>query len=236
MNKPGSGANKNLANQDYNQANSQTAPIEASAGANSANSYNYAQQSLGAAGNTVQQQAQPTLQAAGSADQNMANTGGYTPGQESNYINRATSAATAAGNVQSDQAKLAAARTGQGNPQAAISRIARQMGQNASSGAVNAEAGLNEQENANKLSGASQLAGVGSAQNATAQTQNSIGSTEGQISNNSAQQQLAAMGLQFNTEAEAEQALQQISQSNPSLFQSISSIGGAAAGALGGFI
>jgi hypothetical protein len=194
-----------------NQVQAQTAPIEAQSGANSQNSYNYAQQSLGAAGNTVQQQAQPTLQAAGAADQNMVNTGGYTPGQESNYINRATSAATAAGNVAEGQSQLAAAKTGQGNPQAAISRIARQMGQNASSGAVNAEAGLNEQENANKLSGANQLAGVGSAQNATAQTQNSIGSTEANTSNQSAMQQMAAMGLQYNTEDEALQALTQMS-------------------------
>ena len=197
-----------------NQAQTQTAPIENQAGANAGESRNFANQTLAGAGSTLDT-ANPTYAS-------MASTGGFTPGQESNYINRATESATAAGNVASDQAKLAAAKTGQGNPQAAISRIARQMGQNASQATNDAETSLNQQENANKLSGAGGLV-------SSANARTNIGNTESTMSNQSAQQQLQALGLQFNSEAEAQQALDQLSN-NAGPLNNILAVAGTAMG------
>jgi hypothetical protein len=229
---PNSGGNRTSAQNLMNQANTETAPVEAQAGQNAQSSFNNANQTLTGAGNTIQNTALPTLQGAGSADQSMANTGGFTPAQASNYVQQQTSAATAAGNVASQQAQLAAAKTGQGNPQAALSRIARQAGQNAAQATGNAEMNLNQQENANKLQGAGQLANVGTGETSAGNAQTSIGSTQANMSNQSAQQQLAAMGLQFNSEQEAQQALDQISASNPSLLQSIEGIGNMGAGVI----
>ncbi len=208
-----------------------TQPIADTAGANAQESRNSANQTLTGAGDTIKNTALPTLAGAGSSYQSMADTGGFTPQESSDYINRATEASTAAGNVASDQAKLAAARTGQGNPQAAISRIARQMEQNASAAGVNAEAGLNEQKNANKLAGAGGLANVGGLQTTAANAQTNIGQTQANMSNQSAQQQLAALGLQFNSEAEAQQALDSLSH-NPGIFDNIMRVGSLATGAI----
>ncbi len=215
------------------QAPAKTDPIANAAGSNAAASTAAANTSLQGAGDTIKNTALPTLQGAGSSYQSMADTGGFTPQESSDYINRATEASTAAGNVMNDQAKLAAAKTGQGNPQAAISRIARQMGQNASAAGVNAEAGLNEQENANKIAGAGGLTNVGSAETSAGNAQTNIGQTQANMANQSAQQQLSALGLQFNSEAEAQQALDSLAK-NPGIFDNIMRIGTAGAGAAAG--
>jgi len=193
------------------QAVTKTDPIANQAGTDAAASRTAANTSLQGAGDTLKNTASPTLSAAGGSYQSMADTGGFTPQESSDYINRATEASTAAGNTASDQAKLAAAKTGQGNPQAAIARIGRQMGQNASSAAVDAEAGLNAQKNSNMLAGAGGLTNVGQAQTGVANAQTNIGNTQANMANQSATQQMAALGLQFNSEAEAQKALDQLS-------------------------
>lgn len=195
-------------------AKTQTAPIISGAGADSA-------ESRTAANNTLSTSAD-TLAGAGKAYGDMATTGGFSDADKTAYLNRATQASTQAGNAFSDQAKLAAAKTGQGNPQAAISRIARQAGQNASEATNNAEVGLNSQINSNKLAGAGGEVSTGNAQT-------NIGQTQANMSNQSAQQRLAALGLQFNSEAEAQQALDQLSN-NPGVFDNIMRVGSLATG------
>lgn len=199
-------------------AKTQTAPIISGAGADSA-------ESRTAANNTLSTSAD-TLAGAGKAYGDMATTGGFSDADKTAYLNRATQASTQAGNAFSDQTKLAAAKTGQGNPQAAISRIARQAGQNASEATNNAEVGLNSQINSNKLAGAGGEVSTGNAQT-------NIGQTQANMSNQSAQQRLAALGLQFNSEAEAQQALDSLSH-NPGVFDNIMRVGTAAAGAATG--
>lgn len=162
-------------------ATNATTPVAATAGTNSSTALGSANKDLGTASDAFTNEAQ---------------TGGFTPAQQTGYLDRAASTADAAGNVEENQAQLAAAKTGQGNPQAAISRIARQVNQQKSQNVNDAQADLNTQMNANKLAGAGGAA--------------SVGSTEANESNQSAQQQLAALGLQFNTEAEAQQYLNQI--------------------------
>lgn len=195
-------------------AKTQTAPIISGAGADSA-------ESRTAANNTLSTSAD-TLAGAGKAYGDMATTGGFSDADKTAYLNRATQASTQAGNAFSDQTKLAAAKTGQGNPQAAISRIARQAGQNASEATNNAEVGLNSQINSNKLAGAGGEVSTGNAQT-------NIGQTQANMSNQSAQQRLAALGLQFNSEAEAQQALDQLSN-NPGVFDNIMRVGSLATG------
>ena len=207
-----------------------TQPVADQAGSDAAASRTAANSSLSTAGDTLSKAASPTLAGAGTTYQSMADTGGFTPQESSDYINRATEASTAAGNTASDQAKLAAAKTGQGNPQAAISRIGRQMGQNASSAAVDAEAGLNAQKNSNMLAGAGGLVNTGQAQTQVGQAQTAIGQTQANMSNQSATQQMAALGLQFNSEAEAQSALDSLSH-NPGVFDNIMKVGSLAAGA-----
>lgn len=214
MSKANENAARSSANNMIADAKTQTAPIISGAGADSA-------ESRTAANNTLSTSAD-TLAGAGKAYGDMATTGGFSDADKTAYLNRATQASTQAGNAFSDQAKLAAAKTGQGNPQAAISRIARQAGQNASEATNNAEVGLNSQINSNKLAGAGGEVSTGNAQT-------NIGQTQANMSNQSAQQRLAALGLQFNSEAEAQQALDQLSN-NPGVFDNIMRVGSLATG------
>ena len=135
--------------------------------------------------------------------------GGFTPAEEGSYLNRATEGADSASEALQNQVKLAAAKTGQGNPQAAIARISRQLGQNKSQALNDAQVSLHTMENANKATGAQGLAG---------------------LSGQSAQQQMAALGLKYNTEEEAQAALQKLSMT-PGIFDNIMNIGKAGAGA-----
>jgi len=194
----------NQAKTNISQANSETLPVEAAAGANAAANESAAQGNL----NT----------AAGNAS-TMATTGGFTPQQQTNYLDQATSQARQDANVEENQAQLAAAKTGQGNPQAAISRIARQANQQQGNALQGAQTSLNQQINANKNTGNAQLTGVGSAQ--------------GNMANQSAMQQAAAMGLQFNTEAEAQQALDNIANTQKGPLANALQIGQTVAGAVG---
>lgn len=167
MSKANENAARSSATNLMQQAPTQLGPIASQAGANNAD----------------------TFGASSTAFKGLA-AGGFTPGQEGAYLNRATEASDSASDALQNQAKLSAAKTGQGNPQAAISRIARQLGQNKSQSLNDAQVSLNQQENANKATGAQGLSG---------------------LAGQSAQQQMAALGLQFNTEAEAQQALNNLS-------------------------
>lgn len=234
MSKANENAARDSAKNLMSSAQTQTAPIINNAGQNADASRTAANNTLSSAGDTISKTALPTLNAAGSADQAMADTGGFSDADKTAYLNRATEASTQAGNAYSDQAKLAASKTGQGNPGAVLSRIARQAGQNASEATNNAEAGLNTQINQNKLAGAGQLANVGQAQTSAGNAQTNIGNTQASMSNQSAQQQLQALGLQFNSEEEAQQALDSLSH-NPGVFDNLMSIGKLGVGAVGAY-
>lgn len=178
------------------KADTTLSPIATSAGLDSSDSRARANTSLEGAGET--------LKSADSSFGSMAATGGFTPEQEGAYLNRATEAADASSEVLQNQSRLASAKTGQGDNGGAVARIARQLGQVKSTALNDAQVGLNTQKNSNKLAGASGQAEVGRAKT-------SVGSVQAGMAGQSAQQQMAALGLQFNTEAEAQDALTKLS-------------------------
>jgi hypothetical protein len=88
---------------------------------------------------------------------NLANTGGYTPAMQSAYLNQATSGLDTTYNQLEQQSAQSAAKTGTSSG-AAISQMARQLGQAQASTTQNATLGLQQQITANELSG---LGGLG---------------------------------------------------------------------------
>lgn len=89
-----------------------------------------------------------------------ANTGGYTPQQANQFMQQATEGTTDTYNTLEQQAQEAAVASGGQGTGGAVSQMARQLGQAQASNTLNAEVALNQQENANKLSGLSGEAGV----------------------------------------------------------------------------
>lgn len=146
-----------------------------------------------------------------------AQTGGFTPEQESQYMNQATSGVKNSFDVLGQQAKLNQLRTGAASGPAAIAQIARQGGQAQSSTEQGAAVNLNQQINANKNSGLSAATGANTALTGVAGQQNQSGAIDASLYNAdtgevTAQgaQLLQALGLQYNTQAEAAQLLGQI--------------------------
>lgn len=216
------------------QAQGTLGPIANSAAADSSASRTQANSSLEGAGSTLKDTALPTLNSAGSSFGKMAATGGFTPEQETEYLNRATEGADASSEALQNQVKLQQARTGQGDNGGAVTRISRQLGQVKSQSLNDAQVGLNSQRNQNTLAGASGETNVGQAQADVGRAQTSVGSVQAGMAGQSAQQQMAALGLQFNTEEEAQRALTQMS-TNKGPMDNIMGIGQLAAGAVGSF-
>jgi len=233
MSKASNTAAVNTAKNMSSQAQAAAAPIATNAGANQASSFTNANNTLAGAGSTIANTAVPTLQGAGQAFGQEATTGGFTPAQETAYMDQATQQPKQLANVEENQAQLAAAKTGQGNPQAAIARIVRQANQQSAQSENNAATSLNQQENANKLAGAGGLASTGSAETSAGNAQTNIGNTQATMANQSAQQQMAALGLQFSTEEAAQQALDQLSNANQGPLATIEGIGSLGANAFG---
>lgn len=125
-----------------------------------------------------------------------ANNGGFTPQQETSYLNRATSGVKSVFSGLGDQAKLAEARTGASSGPAALAEIARQGGQAQSEALENAQEGLHQQENQNKLAGSAGLNQVAGTEGSLAgEHANLYGENEG-VQQNSNQQLLGSVGLQ----------------------------------------
>jgi hypothetical protein len=193
---------------------------------------------------------------------NLAQTGGFTPQQAQQFVQQATEGTQTTYGALEQQAKQAEIATGGLGTGGALSQMARQLGQAQSQNTLNAEVDLNQLQTSNKLAGlggessldtnvagnrlAAQGQQLGLASNVagnTLQGTEAAGQQLSQLYNTTTgqitqlgNQMLQSLGLDFNTQAEAIQALTALSK-NPGLFQTalsdISSLGGAAAGAAG---
>lgn len=151
--------------------------------------------------------------------QNFAKTGGFSPQDETTYLNRATQGVSGTYDVlakQAERQRMAAGGLGTGGE---ISQMARQGTQQQANATENAQADLKQMENANKLAG---LAG----------TTALFDTTTNQITAQGAQI-LQALGLKYNTQAEAATILAKLS-TNPGILSNIMSIGGMVGGGLTG--
>src|SRR5487761_230891 len=232
------------ANQLFNQAQTETAPIlsgfKSSLGtqqANQASEFSNLQPNINQ-NMTTGGYDPSTLSSIMGGYSGFANTGGYTPTQANQFMQQATEGTGTTYNALENQAKRSAVATGGLGTSGGLSQMARQLGQVQGQNTVNAETSLNEQINANKLSGLSGEASTeanvaGNKTAATAQANQLYNTTTGQITA-LGNQMLQTLGLQFNTQSQAIDALTQLSK-NPGLFQTfmgdMASAGGSAAGA-----
>jgi hypothetical protein len=235
--------NLSRATSDYNAANTGLDTASGSL-AKAGTNLDTATGTLGTAGNT--------LGSAGSTYQNFANTGGFDAAAQANYLNRATSGVTNTGTALEQQAKQAQSKSGGAGTGGQISQIARQLGQTQADSTNQAQMNLNQQMNANKLSGASGLnqvgqsqTGVGNAQTSVGQAQTGIGQAQTSVAQahsllfdantNAAsdlgKQVLAAYGIQYQTENQATQLLSQMAN-NPGIMAGIQQVAGMVGGAM----
>jgi hypothetical protein len=148
---------------------------------------------------------------------NLANYGGFTPGQQNAYMRAAMDPlATTAANL-TGAAQRSAAATG-GDAGAAIANIQGELGGQQASAANAALVGLNQQINANKLAG---LGGLGGFQNQLAGARQGVAGLQNQVAGglaglygqtsantNAFQNQiLQALGLKYGTQLGAGQLM-----------------------------
>lgn len=175
---------------------------------------------------TQQSQVAPAQTAATS----LAQTGGFSPQQETTYLNRATQGVAGTYDVLGQQAKNQEAATGGLGTGGQISQMARQGTQAQAQATEGAQADLTQQENANKVSGIQGLTGLANNENSLYNTQT------GQITAQGAQV-LQSLGLAYSTEAEGAQILANLAGA-PSTLQSniaqVQSLAGPVSGALSG--
>jgi hypothetical protein len=187
----------------------------------------------------------------------LATTGGFSPEQGQAFIRQATEGTEATYGALQDQARRAQVATGGQGTSGAISQMARQLSQTQGRNTLDAEVALNERQTANKLiglGGESNLAGnvaagkraggsmqlglegnvAGNKMDATRIMSHLFDTTTGQISD-LGNKLLQTLGLNFRTQAEAIQALTQLSK-NPGKFQTIFGDLIAGAGAAGGIL
>jgi hypothetical protein len=176
---------------------------------------------------------------------NFASTGGFTPAQETAYMDQATSGVANTYGVLQNQAALQRAKTGGMGGGGEISQMARQLAQAQAGAEQGAAVNLNQMENANKLAG---LSGSSSLQ--TAQAGNVLSGLQGAASGmgslyNTAtgeftqlgQQMLGAYGIDSSNQAAALDALTKLATgqySSQGILGNIQQIGGMAVGALAG--
>ena len=150
---------------------------------------------------------------------NFAKTGGFSPSDETTFLNRATRGVAGTYDVlksAADRRRAASGGLGTGGTDVAL---ARHSAQDVASANTDAMASLKQQENQNKLSG---LAGISHLFDTNTNTITQQGA-----------QILQALGIRYNTQAEAAQIMQQLSK-NPGLLDNIQRIGGMVAGGLTG--
>lgn len=189
----------------------------------------------------------------------LAKNGGFNPQQSQQFIDQATEGTTSTYNILEQQAQQARAATGGLGTGGDYSQLARQLTQAQGQGTLNAEVALNQQKTQNKLAGLGGLssteAGLASSrlaannqniglQSNVAQGSETASGQLGSLFNTQTgqvtamgSQLLQALGLSYNTQAEAAGILQQLSK-NPGALQTalgdIAGLGGAAAGAASG--
>lgn len=148
---------------------------------------------------------------------NFADTGGFSPSDETTFLNRATRGVQGTYDVlksAADRRRAAAGGLGTGGEDVAM---ARHMGQDVASANTDAMAQLKQQENQNKLAGLSGMSHL-------------FDMSTGQV-NAQGKQILDALGLKYNTEEEAQKILADLSRS-PGTLDNIQRIGGMVAGGL----
>lgn len=191
---------------------------------------------------------------------NLATTGGFTPGQEQDFVRQATEGSADTYKILEDQSQRAKAATGGLGTGGDYAQLARQASQSQAQNTLNAEVGLNNLENSNKLAGlgglsstASNVAGnrlagsgqqlgleSGVAQGSTAANSqfNNLFNTQTNQVTQMGQQLLQSLGISYNSQAEAASILAGLSK-NPGAFQTaigdITQLGGVAAGIGGAF-
>jgi len=187
-----------------------------------------------------------TLGSSGKSYQNFADTGGFDAASRTQYLNRAVSGVTNTGTALEQQARLARSKSGGAGTGGEVAQIARQLGQTQANATNQAQVDLNQQINANKLAGAAGLNQVGQSQTGVGRAQTDIGTAQGDIAkahsmlfdaNTGAaselgKQVLAAYGIQYQTEDQANRILAQLSNT-PGILDNIQRIGGMVAGGLG---
>jgi len=172
--------------------------------------------------------------------QAFAETGGFTPGDENRYLNRATSGVTNTGTALMQRANLNRSKTGGGGTGGEVAQIARQLGQRQMDATAGAQVDLNTMKNANKfagLKGTTDIAAgegmIGSRQSEVAQAHSALfDRNTGQVSE-LGRQMLYALGLKYNTEMEANQILMKMA-GTPGIMDNIQRIGGMVGGAITG--
>jgi hypothetical protein len=183
---------------------------------------------------------------------NLATTGGYTPQQAQQFVQQATEGTEATYGALEQQAKQGAVATGGLGTGGGLSQMARQLSQAQGTNTLNAEVALNQSETSNKLAGLGGESNImnqvatNKLQGAEAQAGNTLQGTEAANTEASqlystttgqvtalGNQILQTLGLNFSTQAEAINALTQLSK-NPGAFQTaigdLTAAGGAAAG------
>lgn len=174
----------------------------------------------------------------------LATTGGYTPQQAQQFVQQATEGTQATYGALENQAKQASIATGGAGTGGGLSQMARQLSQAQGANTLNAEVALNQQQTGNKLAGlggsaalqgnvaSNTLQGTEAANNQLSQLYNTTTGQVTQLGN----QVLSTLGLDFQTQDQAINALTSLSKNTPlwqSVVNSVVSAGGAAAGAYG---
>jgi hypothetical protein len=139
-----------------------------------------------------------TYDTASAGYKNFAETGGFSPSDETTFLNRATRGVSGTYNVLADAAKRRMAASGGLGTGGELPTLARHSAQDVASANTDAMASLKQQENANKMQG---LAG----------TTNLFDTTTNQVTAQG-KQVLDALGLKYNTEEEAGRLLAELSK------------------------
>jgi hypothetical protein len=236
----------NAANNAINSANGTipgviagTQASQGQANQNQQGSFNGGQAALGTAGGIVQT-AGTNAESAVPTYSSMAETGGFTPDQQTTYLNRATQGVAGTYDVLGQAAKNREAATGGLGTGGDISQMARQGTQAQASATENAQADLNQQINANKLAGAQGLVNTAATEGGLAGQENTSAAVDAGYYNTSTnqlttqgQQILNALGIQYGTDENGAQILGQLSKDPTTFQQWLSAIGGAAGTAAG---
>lgn len=164
--------------------------------------------------------AQSTIESTNPTYSDFMKTGGFSPSDETTYLNRATQGVSGTYDVLGQAAERQRAAAGGLGTSGEFSQIARQGTQAQASATENAQADLKQQENSNKLAGASGEVSAGNALTSLyGQTNQLYDQQTNQITAQGAQV-LQALGLKYSTQEEAAGILQKLS-SEPGTYAKI---------------
>ena len=243
---PNTGASSSIANSAAKTVGPAVAPSIATAQGQQQQQIQNSQQTLATGqgqGQAAQNQfgtAQGTISSTNPTYTDFMKTGGFSPSDETTYLNRATQGVSGTYDVLEQAAERQRAAAGGLGTGGEFSQMARQGTQQQALATENAQADLKQQENANKLAGAAGEVQAGTAEtgvgqglsNLYGQTNSLYNTQTGQITAQGAQV-LQALGIQYNTQAEAAAILANLSN-NPGTLSNIRSIAGMAASGLSG--